>query len=289
MNRRTAPHRRTALLLVALALASCEKKPEPTVDPGAATGDTDAPPPVKLDDSVPQEPDPAEIAQGQQKYLVGEYADVITLLQPLYADLKERKQYRASALAGTWLALAHAKSVFENSKEPAEWALSMAASTADAEVAAAVALAMGAYQIGNEDFDHAITSLAGAAASPDAGTAALGHVLKAEALIGAAFGGGESETVQHPEKFDEAKAEYDAAAASAKGHAAEDLLMGRIEEGYAALADYRKDKAGVCPHALAALSAFSRGGAKRLLEGPAELARDNKCVIPAELAAPEEG
>lgn len=287
MNRRIAPHR-TALLLAALALASCEKKNEPTVDPGAATGDTDAPPPVKIDDSVPQEPDPAEIAQGQQKYLVGEYADVITLLQPIYADLKERKQYRASALAGTWLALAHAKSVFENSKEPAEWALSMAASTGDAEVAAAAALAMGAYQIGNEDFEHAITSLAGAAASKDAGTAALGHVLKAEALIGAAFGGGESETVQHPEKFDEAKAEYDAAAASAKGHPSEDLLMGRVEEGYAALADYRKDKAGVCPHAISALSAFSRAGAKRLLEGPAELARDNKCVIPPELAAPED-
>ena len=63
----------------------------------------------------------------------------------------------------------------------------------------------------------------------------------------------------------------------------------RGQAPWTALADYRKDKAGVCPHALAALSAFSRGGAKRLLEGPAELARDNKCVIPAELAAPEEG
>jgi hypothetical protein len=164
----------------------------------------------------------------------------------------------------------------------------MSQSTGDPEVAAAAALAMAAYQIGNEEFDPAIVSLAPALAAKDAGTAALGHVLKAEALIGAAFGGGESETVQHPEKFDEAKTEYDAAAASAKGHASEDLLMGRIEEGYAALADYRKDKAGVCPHAVAALAAFSRAGAKRLIEGPAELARDNKCAIPADLAASED-
>ena len=54
----------------------------------------------------------------------------------------------------------------------------------------------------------------------------------------------------------------------------------------AAIADYRKDKAEVCPHATAALAAFSRAGAKRLLEGPADLARANKCVIPPDILAP---
>jgi hypothetical protein len=280
-------NRRFALLIAALALAACVKKPKPTVEP-TPTEDPTPVEPVVIDDSVPQEPDPVQIAEGAQRYLMGEYAATIELLQPIYADLKERKQYRASALAGTWLALSHAKEVFENGKEPAEWARAMSQSTADPEVVGAAALAMGAYLIGNEEFDAALASLAAAAESPDAATGSLGHVLKAEALIGAAFGGGEVDSVQHPEKFDEAKLEYDAAATRAKGHASEDLLIGRIEEGHAALADYRKDKPGVCPHATAALSAFMRAGAKRLLEGPAKLARDNKCAVPADLSVSED-
>lgn len=282
-------NRRHATLIVALlALPACEKPKDPTVVPDATGGDDSSPEPVAIDDSIPQEPDPPQLAEGAQRYMMGEFSETIALLQPIYADLKERSQYRASALAGAWLALAHAEEVFENGKEPAQWALSMAESTKDAEVAGAAALAMGAYQIGNEDFEHALGSLDAAVKSADAGTAALGHLLRAEALIGAAFGGGENETVQHPEKFDEAKAEYDAAATKAKGHRSEDLLMGRIEEGYAALADYRRDRPGVCPHAIAALSAFSRAGATKLLAGPADQARAAKCTIPTDIVLPED-
>jgi hypothetical protein len=275
------------LLLAVLAAAACEKKPEETTPPDPTTGTTDAKP-VELDTSVPQEPDPPELAQGAQQYLMGQYPEVVTLLTPIYADLKERNQYRASAIAGAWLALAHAKQVYENAKEPAEWALSMAQSTEDPEVDAAAGLAMAAYQIGHEEFDPAAASLKPALAAKDGVSATLAHVLHAEALIGAAFGGGDSETVQNPAKFDEAKAAYDAAAAKAKGSPSEDLLVGRVEEGYAALADYKNDKAGACPHAVASITAFQRAGARGLLEGPAGIARKNKCSLPAELAAEDQ-
>ena len=283
MNR--IPH---ALLVASLALTACEKKPKPTVEPDDVTTTPDVVKPVELDQSVPQEPDPPELAVAKQQYLMGEYEELVTQLQPIYADLKTREQYRASALAGAWLALAHAKGVFESGKEPAEWAASMAASTEDSDVDAAAGLAMGAYQIGSEDYELALTSLGAATAATDGSAATLAHLLRAEALIGAAFGSGDSETVQHPEKFDEAKIAYDAAAGPAKGQPSEDLLMGRVEEGLAAISDYRKDKAGACPHVTAALGAFVRAGARRLLEGPAELARRNKCTLPPELTQAEE-
>lgn len=275
------------LIVALLALGACEKKPEETTPPDPTSGTPDVKP-IELDTSVKQEPDPAELAQGAQQYLLGQYADVVTLLSPIYADLKERQQYRASAIAGAWLALAHAKQVFENGKEPAEWALSMAQSTEDPEVDVAAGLAMGAYRIGNEEFEPAVESLQAALGSKDGVTATLAHILHAEALIGAAFGSGDSETVQNPAKFDEAKTAYDAASAKAKGSASEDLLVGRIEEGYAAIADYKIDKPGSCPHAIASLTAFQRAGAKGLLEGPAGIARKNKCAVPPELAASEE-
>jgi len=274
------------LLAGLLVLGACEKKPEATTPPDPTTGTPDVKP-VELDTSVPQEPDPAELAQGAQQYLLGQYPEVVTLLSPIYADLKERQQYRASAIAGAWLALAHAKQVFENGKEPAEWALSMAQSTEDPEVDVAAGLAMGAYQIGNEEFDPAIASLQAALGAKDGVTATLANILHAEALIGAAFGSGDNETVQNPAKFDEAKAAYDAASAKAKGSAAEDLLVGRIEEGYAAIADYKNDKPGSCPHVIASLTAFGRAGARGLLEGPAGFARKNKCAVPPELTATE--
>jgi hypothetical protein len=213
------------LLAGLLVVGACEKKPEETTPPDPTSGTTDEP--VAIDTSVPQEPDPPELAQGAQQYLLGQYAEVVTLLTPIYADLKERQQYRASAIAGAWLALAHAKQVYENAKEPAEYALSMAQSTEDPEVDAAAGLAMAAYQIGHEEFDPAAASLRPALAAKDGVSATLAHVLHAEALIGAAFGGGDSESVQNPAKFDEAKTAYDAAAAKAKGTASSSVASRR--------------------------------------------------------------
>ncbi len=240
----------------------------------------DGPPAVKLDDSVPQEPDPPEIAAGAKQYLMGDYDAAIATLQPVFADLKERNQYRASALAGTWLALAHAEGVFENGKEPAEWAASIAQSTEDTDVDTAAKLAMAAFLIGNEDFEKAATSLDGVEGAKDQGLVVMAHLTRAEALIGAAFGGGDAESMKDPTKLDGAKQAYDAAASAVKGLAAEQLLRGRIEEGYAAIADYKKNKAEVCTHASASIEAFRAQGATKLLEGPNKLATANKCAIP---------
>lgn len=273
---------RTTLCLFALtSLAlppACEKK-------GKDKDETEVPDDgakhVEIDTSVPQEPDPPQIAAAAQSYLQGQYDEVVQTLEPLYADLKSRNQYRASGLAGAWLALAHSKQVFENGKEPAEWAASMAEGTKDPDVQAAAKLAEGAVKIGAEDFASAEASLEGATQGKDRIVTALAHILRAEAAIGAAFGGGDSETVQDPAKFGTAKQHYDQAAQAAKGQAGEKLLLGRVEEGYAALADYQNKREEVCPHAVAAIGMFQEGGATRLLEGPVKLATDAKCEIPA--------
>lgn len=277
-------NRPACLLALALGVVACDNKKLPPPDPPGDDGKSEDPPPVEIDQSIPQEPDPPEIAAAFDRYLKGEYTQVIESLTPMFADLRTREQYRASALAGTWLALAHAESVFENGKEPSAWAESMAQSTEDPEVDAAAGLAMGVYLTGAEEFDRALEYLAVTAASGVPHLAALGEIARAEAFIGAAFGGSDSETVQHPEKFDDAASAYTSATTKARGTPVEDLLIGRIEEGFAALADYRKVKAEVCPHALAALAAFSKAGATAMLEGPLEIARGAKCVIPAELA-----
>jgi hypothetical protein len=270
--------KRTLLLCVLVAAIGCEKKDDKTKHPDPDNGGAKA---VKVDTSVPQEPDPPEIAAGAKQYLMGDYDAAIATLQPLFDDLKQRNQYRASALAGTWLALAHAEQVFENGKEPAEWAASMAESIEDKDVDNAAKVAMAAYLIGNEEFDQAATSLEGAGTAKDPALVVMAQLLRAEALIGAAFGSGdEAELLKDPEKLEVAKQAYDAAAGAAKGSPTEKLLNGRIEEGYAALADYKKKKDEVCAHATAAFQAFKDEGATRLLEGPAKLATANKCAIP---------
>ncbi len=277
--------RSLCVILMCSTVPACGKgksggtKPPTTVD---AT-----PPKVTIDTGVKQEPDPPEIAAAQQDYFRGEFQKVIDTLGPLYDDLKSRNQYRASGLTGAWLALAHAEIVFDNGKEPAEWAASMADATGDNDVAVAAKLAMGAYRIGNHEFAEALTALDPiTTASADAALIALGHVLRAEALIGGAFSSGEDDTIVKPENFDTARTAYDAAAAAAKGNAIEQLLRGRVEEGYAALANYRKQRDQVCQHAVAALGAFISGAAApALVEGAAQLASDNRCDVPPELAA----
>jgi tetratricopeptide (TPR) repeat protein len=283
---------RLTLTLLGLVIAfapACEKKGK-----GDKKDDTTVPdgggdvPKVAIDKSVPQEPDPPAIAQGAQSYLQGQYDEAVATLQPLYADLKSRNQYRASGLAGAWLALAHAKKVFEDGKEPADWAAAMAEATGDKEVQAAADLARGAVMLGAEDFAAAETRFTEAARTNDRTVVALANILRGEAMILAAFGSGESDTMEDPAKLANAKQAYDVAAKAAAGQPAEKLLMGRVEEGYAALGDYQNDRTAVCTHAVAAIDLFQKAGATRLLEGPAKLATDNKCEVPAGVA-PAEG
>lgn len=274
--------------LVAAFAPACDKKGKgkdkdqtqvPTGDGGV--------PKVEIDKSVPQEPDPPAIAEAAQSYLLGQYDEVIAKLQPLYADLKERNQYRASGLAGAWLALAHAKKVFEDGKEAADWSAAMAEATGDKEVLATANLARGAIMLGAEDFAGAEARFTDAARTSDRTVVALANILRGEAMILAAFGSGESETMQDPTKLANAKQAYDTAGKASAGQPAEKLLLGRVEEGYAALADYQNDRAGLCTHAVAALEHFQKGGAAaQLTEGPAKLASDKKCELPAGVTPP---
>ena len=272
--------KRLALSLALLAPLACGKDKQPTTNPGDATatpgdaspgdGATAETPKEPVEPDVPQEPDPAEIAEGAHQYLLGHYQQAIDVLGPVYTDLKERKQYRASGLAGGWLALAHAQIVFENGQEPSKHALEMADRTQDPEVKAVAQLAHGAMLLGNEDYtaaSAAFTNAAGAAPATVAG--ALANILRAESLIGSAFGTSASEKVENPEDLEAAKAAYASAADVAKSGKETDALMGRVEEGLAAVSRYQGDKPGICTHAKASYDHFKKAGVSDFLaEGP---------------------
>ncbi len=284
--------KRLALSLALLAPLACGKDKKPTTTPDdstATTGDADtgdtadsdeAKEPIEPD--VPQEPDPAEIAEGAHQYLLGHYQEAIDLLDPVYDDLVERKQYRASGLAGGWLALSHAQIVFENGHKPSERALEMADRTQDPEVKAVAQLAHGAMLMGNEDYEAATAAFTNAAkAAPQTVGGAIANILRAEALIGSAFGSSASEKVENPEDLEEAKAAYAAAADVAKAGKETDAIMGRVEEGLAAISRYQGDKPGICTHATASYTHFTKAGVSDfLVEGPRGLATKFKCKLP---------
>ncbi|MBK6919097.1 MAG: hypothetical protein IPH07_17005 [Deltaproteobacteria bacterium] len=285
--------RRSPLMLglaAALSLAACEHAGKGKTEPPGETTDpvaNDTAPPVEIDDSVKQEPDPPEIAQAAQRYLMGDYPGVVELLQPIYDDLKTREQYHASTMAAVWLTLAHGEQVFENGKEPSQWTASMADATEDPEIDAAANLATGSYLIGDLEFDQAAARLAKVPEqTKDPILVGLSHLMRAEALINGAFNR-EDESLQYPEKLDVAKAAYDAAAALAKDDDALALVYARTHEGYAALANYRKQRDQVCAEAVAAIQLFAAKGASKLLAVPTDLASANKCTLPPEASATE--
>ena len=267
-------------LLLSLAFVACKQDPppKPPDDGGAVTEPTGGDDGGPTEPTVPQEPDPPEIAQGRHEFLLGHYQQAIDVLTPVLADTKEREQIRASALAGSWLALAHAQIVFENGADPAQHAADMAEKTDDPEVDAAAKLARGALLVAEGDFAAAVQSLeAAVAADPDSPEAAVANVLLGEAYIGSAFG--ESSNVENPEDLDKAKAAYNAGAAVAKAHEEDkDILLGRIEEGLAAVADYQREKDALCGHAFASIDHYKAAGASDdLVQGPTSLASKYKC------------
>jgi hypothetical protein len=272
--------RTVASLGLALALAplACGKKKDGTTVPGdeggGEAGQTDGP-------DVPQEPDPPQIADAAHQVIAGKYPEAIAVLQPLYADLKERKQWRASGLAGGWLAVAHAQTVVENADEPSAHAIAMADKTGDAEVVAVAKLARGSYLLFTEDFAAAEKALADAAAAkPDTSPSTYAIVLRANALISGAFekGDDDDERLVRPENLDTARTALAGATEAAKKTADAEALLGRIEEGLAGLADYKKDKPTVCKHAEAALGHYKAAQASSfLIEGPTRLASSARC------------
>lgn len=275
--------KRLPILLAALAVGTtiaCDKKNDTTTPPDTTAGDGGQ----AVDADVPQEPDPPEIEQGAHAYLLGNYQEAIDILTPVYADLKERSQYRASGLAGGWLAAAHAQVVFENGEEPANHAVAMADKTQDPEVVAAAKLGHGAFLLGSEDFDAAAVAFDQAAeAAPQTPAGAVANILRAQARIGSAFGSGESTKLENPQDLEKAKKAYQAAEGTAQGGVETEIIMGRVEEGRAAIAKYQNDNKALCEHAVKAIGHYKAAGASDfLVEGPQRLAADNKCEVPEE-------
>jgi tetratricopeptide (TPR) repeat protein len=273
-----------ALLLLGSISPACGKDKNGTKPPAdggdtaADGGDTPGDDGAFVPD-VPQDPDPEAIVTGRTQFLLGKYQEAVETLAPVYEDLKARKQYRASGLAGGWLALAHAQIVHENADEPSQHAIAMAEKTRDKEVEAVAKIGRGAFLLREEDFAAAQQSFAAAAsADPESTAGVVAEILRAEALIGSAFGGGDSNTLQRPEDLEAAKSAYDKAAGAAKGKPEADVLIGRVEEGLAAVAKYKHDKKAICEHAFAAIDRYKAAGAAEfLIEGPNGLATTEKC------------
>ena len=87
--------KRTLLCLTAFALlGACKKNPDTTQPDDTKTGDTGAATEPAgggtAPAGVPQEPDPAGIAQARDQYLLGNFDKAKEILEPLTADLKTR-------------------------------------------------------------------------------------------------------------------------------------------------------------------------------------------------------
>jgi len=275
-----------SLLALLLLAPSCGKPQTGTVTPDET--DTDDGTTVSTEDPQaepppPQDPDPAELAEGVHQVLTGHYEEGIAILDPIYTGMREPSQYRASGLAGGWLAVAHAQIVFENAEGPAQHALEMGGKLQDPEVDAVAKLGRGAFLLAQEDYEAAKQALqAAAAASPESAPGAYAQILYGEALIGTAFGTAESNQLENPEDLDSAKKSYEAAVSAATvnadGGEQSDALLGRAKEGLAAVAKYQRDRDALCKNAFESVDHYKAAGASNfLLDGPSRLATDAKC------------
>ncbi len=273
-----------SLLALMLLATACGKEKTNTTPPGDTVGDpategnaVDEP---KAEAPPPQDPDPAELAQGIHLVLAASYDEGVATLDPIHTGMREPSQYRASGLAGGWLAVAHAQTVFENAEAPAKYALEMAGKLQDPEVEAAAKMGHGAFLLAQEDYEAAKQALEAAiAAAPGSTPGVFAQLLHAEAMIGTAFGSASNTQMEKPEDLDAARKSYEAAVAAAKGAGADsELLLGRAKEGLAAVAKYKRDKVALCENALASVEHFKAGGGSEfLIEGPSRMASDEKC------------
>lgn len=271
-------------LLALLLVPACGKPNNPgstSPDDGAAAasgGDSSLDP--QAEPPPPQDPDPPQLAEGIHQVLTGHYEEGIGILEPIHTELREPSQYRASGLAGGWLAVAHAQIVFENAEAPAAYALEMAGKLQDPEVEAVAKLGRGAYLLAQEDYEAAKQAFeAAAAAAPKTGPGAYAYILLAETMIGTAFGSASNTQLENPADLDAAKRGYQSAVEAAQGSTSEkDILLGRAKEGLAAVAKYQRDQEALCTNAYASVDHYKAAGASNfLLEGPTTLANDAKC------------
>jgi hypothetical protein len=260
--------KRIFVCLTAIALlGACKKDPGTTPpdgdgktgDTGATGGDTGAKP---AETTVPQEPDPPAIAEGRTQYLLGHFDKVKESLGPLTADLKARQQLRASGLSAGWYALAVADPVAEDAHEPAEHAIAMGEKTGDKEVQIVAKLAMGAYQMGTEDYAGAATNFEEAyKLQTDGPNAALALVHYGSAKISLAFGGEEKDQITKPEEIDLALSTFTKAQRLAATQPGNEMVAALAFEGMASAANYKRNPAEACKQLAEAQKIYAEKGA----------------------------
>lgn len=267
-------------MLLACACGKDKTNTTPPTDGVDAKVDDTATDEPKAEPPPPQDPDPAELAQGIHQVLTGSYEESVGILDPIYSGMREPSQYRASGLAGGWLAVAHAQVVFENAEAPAQYSLEMAGKLQDPEVEATAKMGHGAFLLAQEDYAAAQQALEAAiSAAPTSTPGVFAQLLYAESRIGTAFGSASNTQIEKPEDLDAAKKSYEAAISAAEGTGADrDLLLGRAKEGLAAVAKYQHDKVALCANALESVDHYKAGGGSAfLVDGPSRMVSDEKC------------
>ena len=268
--------KRLLVFCAALAMVSGCKKDDDTQNPDEATetpADTgDEAPQEPAEPEVPQEPDPPEIAAARLQVLLTDFAPAAATLEPMIKDLTERQQFRASGLAAAWYALALVSDIAENAKEPAEYAVSMADKTQDAEVIAAAYIALGAHQLGIESFEEAAKSLEKAYDADRKGPeAALAMIVYSEVRIAMAFGG--TDQISKPEELDAAETALGKAKDLATAQSS-DILLGRALVNEAAIARYRSDKKKACKLLAEGMTKYKAASAAEYLTSGAQALKD---------------
>jgi hypothetical protein len=267
----------TLLTLAALALAPACKKEEPTQNPdevAAEGGDAGDAGTEEAEAALPpQEPDPPEIAALYERYLQGDYEAVASEAEALRAGLTADTQIRAHALASSIAALAAAESVPENGQEPSEKAVAAGDRLGDPEVQQLGHIAHAIYLVRVQEAAAGQAELE-AALELGGPYDALNRLMLAEAHLNQAFGVGEEDTqIKHPERLDDARAQYEAALEGAPP-----ILQGQAHEGLAAVAKYKGEKDKICEHAQEAENLYAANGASDYIrEVPSLLAKDGRC------------
>lgn len=267
------------ILLMSIALLAYACKNQAT---HSSNGGNAAQHPSSEQPKVVQEPDPPEIISSRSLYLLGNYPQVISTLQPLLVDLKQNNKHRAAGLAASWLALALVHDVAETAEEPAQFALSMAEQTGDAEVKSIAKIAYGAYFLGVEDYTHASTIFSEAIALNQSGpNAALAFIFQGDAQIGLAFAG--EEQITKPEELDGAIASYGRARSLAENQSINNaqeksVLLARALEGLAAVARYQGKNGEACTQAEQVIKLYENAGATQyMIDGALQLKQQANC------------
>jgi hypothetical protein len=267
----------TSLTLAALLLVpACNKDKPPTETPDdTTTGDGDVVEDTgeDVEAALPeQDPDPPEIAALYDRYLKGDYEAVVGEANTLREGLTADTQVRAHALASAIAALAAVEGVPEDAKDPSDQALADGGRLDDAEVNQLAHIAHAIYLVRVHEEAEGQAELE-AALGLGGPYDALNRLMLAEAHLNQAFGEGEEDTqIKHPERLDDAKAQYEAALDGPP------IIQAQAHEGLAAIAKYKREKDAVCTHAQEAENLYASSGATDYVrEVPSLLAKDGRC------------